>query len=42
VKEEYIKRDLLDKLDDPMYIQKGGIISLIGGAVIKNLIRQAI
>lgn len=39
VKDEYIKRDLWDKLDDPMYVQKGGIISLIGRAVIQNVIR---
>ncbi|MFK7905731.1 MAG: hypothetical protein AB8B69_11430, partial [Chitinophagales bacterium] len=39
VKDEYIKRDLLDKLDDPMYVQKGGIISLIGKTVIRNLIK---
>ncbi|MGY6647738.1 DEAD/DEAH box helicase family protein [Wenyingzhuangia sp. IMCC45574] len=39
VKDEYIKRDLWDKLDDPMYIQKGGIISLIGKTVIQNLIK---
>ncbi len=42
VKEEYIKRDLWDKLDDPMYVEKGGIISLIGRAVIQNVIRKAI
>lgn len=39
VKEEYIKRDLWDKLDNPIYIQKGGIISLIGKTVIRNLIK---
>ena len=39
VKDEYIKRDLWDKLDDPMYVQKGGIISLIGKTVIQNLIQ---
>lgn len=39
VKDEYMKRDLWGKLDDPMYVQKGGIISLIGRAVIQNVIR---
>ena len=39
VKDEYIKRDLWDKLDDPIYVQKGGIISLIGKTVIKKLIQ---
>ena len=39
VKDEYIKRDLWDKLDNPMYVQKGGIISLIGKTVIRNLIQ---
>ena len=38
VKDEYIKRNLWDKLDDPMYVQKGGIISLIGKAVIRYVI----
>ena len=41
VKDEYIKRNLWDKLDDPIYVQKGGIISLIGKTVIWNLIRSA-
>lgn len=39
VKEEYMKRDLWNKLEDPIYAQKGGIISLIGNAVIQSLIR---
>jgi type I restriction enzyme R subunit len=39
VKSEYVKRKLWDKLDDPMYVQKGGIISLIGKTVIQNLIQ---
>ncbi|RJE72819.1 DEAD/DEAH box helicase family protein [Reichenbachiella sp. MSK19-1] len=39
VKDEYMNRDMWDKLDDPMYVQKGGIISLIGRAVIQNVIR---
>lgn len=41
IKDEYIKRDLWDKLDDPIYIQKGGIISLIGKTVIWNLIQSS-
>lgn len=39
VKDEYIKRDMWDRLDNPMYVQKGGIISLIGRAVIQNVIK---
>jgi type I restriction enzyme R subunit len=39
VRNEYVKRELWDKLDDPMYVQKGGIISLIGKTVIQNLIQ---
>ncbi|QXP63247.1 DEAD/DEAH box helicase family protein [Polaribacter sp. HaHaR_3_91] len=37
--DEYINRQLLDKLDDPIYSQKGGIISLIGKTVIQNIIK---
>ena len=39
VKDEYINRELWDVLEDPMYVEKGGIISLIGKAVIQNLIK---
>ena len=42
VKDEYIKRDLWDKLEDPMYTDKGGIISLIGRTVIQNVIKTAV
>ena len=42
VKDEYIKRDLWDKLDDPIYVKKGGIISLIGKTVIQNLIQAGL
>jgi len=41
VKEEYINRDLWRVLEDPMYVDKGGIISLIGKAVIKTIIQNA-
>ena len=42
VKDEYIKRDLWSKLDDPIYVEKGGIITLMGKAVISNVISQAL
>ncbi|MEW6999119.1 DEAD/DEAH box helicase family protein [Colwelliaceae bacterium BS250] len=38
IKTEYINRDMWHKLDDPIYVQQGGIISLIGKAVINNII----
>ena len=38
VKDGYIKRDLWDKLDDPLYIQKGGIITLMGKSVIRTIL----
>jgi type I restriction enzyme, R subunit len=41
VKDEYIKRDMWDKLEDKIYTDQGGIISLIGKAVINNIIRAA-
>lgn len=40
-KEEYINRELWDVLEDPIYVEKGGIISLIGKAVIKTIIQNA-
>jgi len=41
VKDEYMNRELWRILEDPMYVDKGGIISLIGKAVIKTLIQNA-
>jgi type I restriction enzyme R subunit len=40
IKEEYIDRELWVKLEDPIYIEKGGIITLMGKAVINKLISQ--
>ncbi|MDX8341562.1 DEAD/DEAH box helicase family protein [Draconibacterium sp. IB214405] len=38
VKEEYMNRDLWEKLEDPIYTQKGGIISLMGKTIIKTIL----
>lgn len=38
VKQGYIMRDMVDKLEDPIYSQRGGIISLMGSAIIKNIL----
>lgn len=38
VKNGYIKRNMWEKLDDPIYIEKGGIISLMGKAIIRNVL----
>lgn len=38
VKQGYIMRDMVDKLEDPIYSQRGGIISLMGNAIIKNIL----
>ncbi len=38
VKNGYMSRDLFDKLEDPIYAQRGGIISLMGNAIIKNIL----
>lgn len=38
VKQEYINRDLWDKLEDPIYIQRGGIISLMGKTIIRTVL----
>lgn len=38
VKDEYINQDKWEKLDDPMYVQKGGIITLMGKTIIKTII----
>ncbi len=41
VKTGYMLRDMYDKLEDPIYSQRGGIISLMGKAIIKNIISRA-
>lgn len=41
VKGKYIERDLIDKLENPLYSQRGGIISLMGKAIIKSIIAVA-
>jgi type I restriction enzyme R subunit len=38
VKNGYIKRDMWEKLEDPIYIERGGIISLMGKAIIRNVL----
>ena len=38
VKGKYIERDLINKLEDPLYSQRGGIISLMGKAIIQSII----
>ncbi len=42
VKKGYIKREMYDKLENPMYTERGGIISLMGRSIIKKvLMREA-
>jgi type I restriction enzyme R subunit len=38
VKQGYITRELWDKLEDPVYIKRGGIISLMGKTIIKTVL----
>jgi type I restriction enzyme R subunit len=38
VKNGYIKRNMWEKLEDPIYIERGGIISLMGKAIIRNVL----
>ncbi|RLD62272.1 MAG: type I restriction endonuclease subunit R [Bacteroidetes bacterium] len=38
VKQEYMNRELWEKLEDPIYIQRGGIISLMGKTIIKTIL----
>ena len=38
VKQEYMNRELWEKLEDPIYIQKGGIISLMGKTIIRIIL----
>lgn len=39
VKNGYIKRNMWEKLEDPIYIERGGIISLMGKVIIRNILR---
>jgi type I restriction enzyme R subunit len=41
VKQEYMNRELWEKLEDPIYIQRGGIISLMGKTIIKTILSAA-
>lgn len=41
VKQGYIIRDMVDKLEDPIYSQRGGIISLMGKAIIRDILNIA-
>ncbi len=38
VKQGYIVRDMVEKLEDPIYSQRGGIISLMSNAIIKQIL----
>jgi type I restriction enzyme R subunit len=38
VKRGYIVRDMVDKLEEPIYSERGGIISLMGNAIIKHIL----
>jgi len=38
VKQEYMNRELWEKLEDPIYIQRGDIISLMGKTIIKTIL----
>jgi type I restriction enzyme, R subunit len=38
VRQEYMNRELWEKLEDPIYIQRGGIISLMGKTIIKTIL----
>ncbi len=40
VKNGYIKRNMWEKLEDPIYIERGGIISLMGKAIIRNVLTE--
>ncbi len=41
VKDCYIEREMWDKLKDPMYVKKGGIISLMGNTIISNVLMKS-
>lgn len=38
IKGSYLQRNLYDKLKDPMYVDKGGIISLMGSTVVRKVL----
>lgn len=38
VKNGYMNRNMWEKLEDPIYIERGGIISLMGKAIIRNVL----
>ena len=40
VKNGYINREMWNKLDEPIYTDKGGIITLMGKTIIKNIITE--
>lgn len=40
VKKSYLDRELYDKLQDPMYIDRGGIISLMGNTIIQRVVQM--
>ncbi len=41
VKNSYITRDLIEKLDDPIYRDKGGIITLMGRTIMDSILERA-
>lgn len=41
VKKEYRTRDMWEKLEDPLYVKKGGIISLMGKVIIRSVLTGA-
>lgn len=41
VRQEYMNRELWEKLEDPIYVQRGGIISLMGKTIIKTILSAA-
>lgn len=41
VKQEYMNRDRYDVLENPIYIDRGGIISLMGKAIIRTVLSAA-
>lgn len=38
VKQGYITREMWDKLEDPVYVQRGGIITLMGKTIIREVL----
>lgn len=41
VRGKYIERDMMGKLENPIYVDTGGIISLMGKTIIDNLIKNS-